>query len=232
MQFCDADSLTSREPGQAPDVLCLESHALSSSAVRERIRSDLSEGRGVILWVDQATPLIAGFLRELGIDLESSQNASTDPATFRYLYSEHPIFAPFQSAQFGDLTEIEFTNYRRLKIRDAIPLAFSASGDPLVFEIGKNQGRMLMFAFTLDRRDTNWPIHPTFIPFLDKCLAYARGQETTTTAYQPGESVVWELSGGRSMSLRMTKSRSILITSWKSNSIGKFCHCRKIDSYN
>ena len=194
----DAEQLTPRETGQAPDVLCLESHALSSPAVRERIRGDLSEGRGVVLWVDQTTPLMTGFLRELGINLETTQNTSTDPATFRYLFLEHPIFAPFQTAQFGDLTEIEFTNYRRLAVREAIPLAFSASGDPLVLEVNHHQGRMLVFAFTFDRQDTNWPIHPTFIPFLDKSLAYVRGQVTTASAFQPGESVAWDLPRGDS----------------------------------
>ena len=103
--------------------------------------------------------------------------------------------------EFGDLSEIEFTDYRRLNVRDAIPLAFSAAGDPLVFEVDKSQGRMLVFAFAFDRRDTNWPIHPTFIPFLDKSLSYARGQVTTTTAYQPGESAVWDLSRGNSTNL-------------------------------
>ena len=201
LTFSDADQLSSREAGLAPDVLCLESHALSSSVVRDRIRGDLSEGRGVILWVDQTTPLITGFLREFGIDLDSSQNVSTEPATFRYLFSEHPIFAPFLSTEFGDLSEIEFTDYRRLNVRDAIPLAFSGAGDPLVFEVDKSQGRMLVFAFAFDRRDTNWPIHPTFIPFLDKSLSYARGQVTTTTAYQPGESAVWDLSRGNSTNL-------------------------------
>ncbi len=196
VQRSDGEQMADRDAAQTPDVLCLESHTLSSSLVRDTIREDLSADCGVILLVDEATPLIAGFLRELGIELESPQTSTTDPATFRYVFGEHPIFAPFQSAELGNLAEIEFTNYRRLKVRDAIPLAFSASGDPLVFEVDASPGRMLVFAFAFDRRDTNWPIHPTFIPFLDKCLAYARAQTTTTTAYEPGESVVWDIAPG------------------------------------
>ena len=174
----------------------MESHTLTSSVVRETIRDDLSNGRGVMLMVNQATPIIAGFLRDLGIDLESSQSSA--PATFRYVFAEHSIFAPFRSDQLGNLAEIQFTNYRRLKVRDAIPLAFSASGDPLVFEVNAGPGRMLVFAFAFERRDTNWPIHPTFIPFLDKALDYLRGETITTTAYEPGESVVWDLPQGTS----------------------------------
>ncbi len=195
-QLSDPQRMADRDSGQTPDVLCVESHTLTSSVVRETIRDDLSNGRGVMLMVNQVTPLIAGFLRDLGIEFESSQ--SSDPSTFRYVFAEHPIFAPFRSAELGNLAEVKFTNYRRLKVRDAIPLAFSASGDPLVFEVNAGPGRMLVFAFAFERRDTNWPIHPTFIPLLDKSMHYLRGETITTTAYEPGESVVWDLPPGTS----------------------------------
>jgi hypothetical protein len=94
------------------------------------------------------------------------------------------------------LAEVRFSDYRRLSFRDAAPLAFSASGDPLVFEANVTPGRMLVLAFGFDRRDTNWPIHPTFIPFLDKCLNFLRSKTITAAAYEPGESVVFELPGG------------------------------------
>ena len=74
-----------------------------------------------------------------------------------------------------------------------MPLAFSASGDPLVFEVTNTTGRLLVFAFSFDRTDTNWPIHPTFIPFLDKCLNHVREQVASQTSYEPGESVVWSV---------------------------------------
>jgi hypothetical protein len=112
------------------------------------------------------------------------------------LFGEHPIFAPFRSGELGNLAEVRFSDYRRLSFRDAAPLAFSASGDPLVFEANVTPGRMLVLAFAFDRRDTNWPIHPTFIPFLDKCLSFLRSRTITAAAYEPGESVVFELPGG------------------------------------
>ncbi len=185
-----------RDGDQATDVLCVESNALASSAVRDTIRDDLSAGRGVLLMVDEANPLTAGFLRELGIESESSESPPDKPAEFRYVFAEHPIFLPFQAMDFGDLTEVRFMNYRRLQVRGAVPLAFSAAGDPLIFEVDASPGRMLVFAFAFNRRDTNWPVHPTFIPFVDKCLAYVRGHTTTATAYEPGEAVVWNLPAG------------------------------------
>jgi hypothetical protein len=187
---------------QAADMLCVESKTLTDSTVRDTVRDALSAGRGVMLFVDRATPVIAGFLRDLGIEMElpdDSPSAQSDPipATFRYVFMEHPIFAPFQSSAFGNLAEVEISRYRKLSIREAIPLAFAASGDPLVFEVNAGPGRMLVFAFAFNRDDTNWPIHPSFIPFLDKTLGYLRHQPDQSNAFEPGQSVAWEAPGGQ-----------------------------------
>ena len=185
-----------RDSPSDPDVLCIESERLKSPAIRSAVRRDLSAGRGVILFVDQITPVISGFLREMGIEAEESQTQQVNPAPFRYVYAAHPIFAPFQNLEYGNLSEVEFQNYRRLKVNDATPLAFSAAGDPLVFESNAGPGRLIIFGFSFDRADTNWPIHPTFIPFLDQTLRYVRGETKTETFFQPGESVVWKLPAG------------------------------------
>lgn len=185
-----------RATNTMPDVLCVESHRLQSADVRSTIRSDLSAGCGVILCVDKITPVISGFLREMGIEVDSSQQEPAKPGTFRYVYAEHPMFSPFRTTEFGDLTQVEFTNYRRLRVKDATTLAFSESGDPLVFEANAGPGRLIIFAFAFDRSDTNWPIDPSFIPFLDQTLQYVRGESTTETFFEPGESVVWDIPSG------------------------------------
>jgi hypothetical protein len=56
------------------------------------------------------------------------------------------------------------------------------------------RGRLLVFAFQLDRTETNWPLHPTFVPFLDGCLQHLRSTGTEfATNYEPGESCVWSI---------------------------------------
>ena len=56
---------------------------------------------------------------------------------------------------------------------------------------------MFVLAFSLDRSETNWPIHPTFIPFLDRCLDQARARRNPQTAFEPGESIVWQVAPER-----------------------------------
>lgn len=186
----DSTVFDSEEP---PDVVVLECHSLTDESVRNGVRDTLNAGRGVILLVDRSTPLIVGFLRELGIEMQPQSARAGSNARFRYVFMEHPIFQAFRSPDLGDLSNITVTRHRRLKLDRAMPVAFAANGDPLLFDVQQTTGRMLVFAFNFDRRDTNWPIHPTFIPFLDHCLSYVRAVETTETAYEPGESVVWNV---------------------------------------
>jgi len=175
------------------EVLCAESQYLNSPAVRARVLKYLQMGRGVVLIIDQAGPVVAGFLHELGIQAVAEPPAGKE-AGLLYVATEHPIFQPFRAADFGNLAEITVTRYRRLTAPNATPLVFSAQGDPLVLEFPRTPGRLLVLAFALDRTDTNWPVHPTFIPLLDRCFEQARAQRQVPSAYLPGDSVVWPLS--------------------------------------
>ena len=175
------------------DVICVESHFLQSNAARDLVRDNLNAGKGVILFIDRVTPLISGFLRELHI--EANSNASVEKTSqFRYIFMEHPIFLPFRSPDFGDLLGVRVKRYRRLKVTDAIPLVFTDAGDPVMLQAARGKGKLFVFAFALNRQETNWPLHPTFIPFLDLCLQQARSQLTVPTDYHPGEICVWKVA--------------------------------------
>ena len=59
---------------------------------------------------------------------------------------------------------------------------------------------LLILAFSLDRTDSNWPLHPTFIPFVDRCFQYARAETAVTTDFVPGEICVWKPPADREVS--------------------------------
>jgi hypothetical protein len=192
-----AGEVESGESRVESEVLCLESHFLQAAPARSLVKSCLSSGKGVVLVVDQAAPTVVGFLRELGIEGASEAPPAAKEANFRYVSTEHPVFQPFRSADFGNLSEIQVQRHRRLTASAATPLVFSAEGDPLVFESAGTKGKMFVLAFSMDRSETNWPIHPTFIPFLDRCLDQARAQRNPQTAFEPGESIVWQVAPER-----------------------------------
>src|SRR5207244_7368895 len=88
---------------------------------------------------------------------------------------------------------IKISQYARLKTSDAIPLIVSEKGDGLFFQGTKSRGKLFVIAFGLDREHTSWPIHQTFIPFLDLALQAARAEDPTPTAFEPGEMTLLQL---------------------------------------
>lgn len=175
------------------EVLCMESRYLQSAESRALLQHYLDKGRGVVLLVDHVSPASQGVLREHGIELKSVVDMPAGNATFRYVYGEHPIFAPFRSPDFGNLLEVQIRRYRRLTAASAVPLAFSQHGDLLVFQVDRPHGKFLVLSFGLERADTNWPVHPTFVPWLDLVLQSVRPDTTLPSRFEPGERGVWSL---------------------------------------
>jgi hypothetical protein len=179
------------------DVLCLESNYLQSGDARKLLSRYLTHGRGVVLLVNRVTPSIAGCLRELGFELE--QTVSTPkgkPEHFQFVFSNHPIFHPFLSPDYGNLMDIKVEKYVQIKGSEAMPLIFSEKGAGLFFQGSKLPGKLFVAAFGLDREHTSWPVDQTFIPFLDLTLQTARAEDPTPTSFEPGEMTVLPAPAG------------------------------------
>ena len=173
---------------QDADVLCLESNYLQSSDARKLLWRYLTNGRGVVLLVNRLTPTITGCLRELGFEAEGTVTAPKGSAErFQFVFSNHPIFHPFLSPDYGNLMDIKVFKYVQLKGSQAMPLIFSEKGAGLFFQGTKLQGKLFVAAFGLDRDHTSWPVDQTFIPFLDLTLQTARAEDPTPTSFEPGE---------------------------------------------
>jgi hypothetical protein len=184
---------------EAGDVLCLESSYLQSADARRLVSRYLEAGRGVILLLDRVTPAIEGFLRELDFEVEGS--IRPDKAErFGFVAASHRVFHPFSSPDYGNLFEVSVGSYFKIRGNRATPLVFSQQGNGLLYEAGRGKGNLFVCAFGLDREHTSWPVHPTFIPFLDLLLQAARAQDQTPVNFEPGED--WSLGLGASSSVR------------------------------
>ena len=170
------------------DVLVVESNYLQSGDARKLLWRYVTNGRGVVLLVNRVTPSISGCLRELGFEAEgtvTSEKASAD--RFQFVYSNHPIFHPFLSPDYGSLMDVKVFKHVQLKGSQAMPLIFSEKGAGLFFQGTKFPGKLFVAAFGMDREHTSWPIDQTFVPFLDLTLQTARAEDPTPTTFEPGE---------------------------------------------
>jgi hypothetical protein len=133
-------------------------------------------------------------LRELGFE-EAGEVASdpTSPDRIEYVYSNHPLFRPFASPDYGNLLEVTMPQYRRLNVVEGIPLLFSRTGDVLFSQGTRFPGRLFVAAFGCEREHTSWPLHVTFVPFLDLCLQQARPTDPTPLNQEPGTTLALQL---------------------------------------
>ncbi len=170
------------------DVLCLESNYLQSADARKLLARYLGNGRGVLLLINRVTPAINGYLRELGFEVESGgAGAGAAPGHIEYVAANHPIFHPFLAADFGNLTEVKVLEHAQVRAPAAQPLIISDKGQVLFFQGGKERRHLFVATFGFDRDQTTWPVHQTFIPFLDLALQTARAEDPTPTNFEPGE---------------------------------------------
>lgn len=186
------------DPAATPDdadVLVVESSYLQADKVRDLVLGYLNGGRGVLLLCNRVAPLSNGFLRELGFEPQPADPNGQSPTSFRYVFGEHPVFQPFMAPDFGNLLEVDVYRYQRLRSSRAMPLVFSKTGDALFFQGTSTRGKLFVSAFGFDRSETNWPLHPTFVPFLDLCLRNAQAEDATPTTFEPGEICVLDLPG-------------------------------------
>ena len=192
--------------GEMRDSLVVEASYVQSQLVRDLALRYLDNGHGVVLLVDRVTPLVKGFLHELGFELLGEGTAVDAGETFKYVAAEHPVFKPFLAPDFGSLMDVRVRGYARLRATGGLPILFSAGGDGLVFEGVRTKGRLLVFAFGFDRGQTNWAVDPTFVPFLDLCLQHVRAASPIETSLEPGTMQAFELPPDRTASALVLRS--------------------------
>jgi len=184
----DPTALGRETTAEMDDVFCLETSYLQSSDARKLLSKYFTNGRGVLLLVNRNTPTIDECLRELGFEPEGiAREAKVKTEMFQFVFSNHPIFRPFLSPDYGNLMDIKVFDYAPLRATAAMPLIFSESGAGLFFQGTKFPGKLFVSAFGMEREQSSWPIHQTFIPFLDLTLQAARSEDPSPASFEPSE---------------------------------------------
>jgi len=181
----------------ADELVCVDSRLLVRKAVRNLVFDAVNSGRGLMVMVTPGDALTHRLLLDLHVNVEGESPTQDVSQSFRYVNVDHPVFEDFRSGRLGRVTDIRVRHYRKLSFSDAMPIAFSKQGDPLLAEVSIGKGAALVFAMALDRTDTNWPLQPAFVPFLDRCFQYIRPRvESQETDYLAAELCQWRVPPG------------------------------------
>jgi hypothetical protein len=125
------------------------------------------------------------------VKLSAQINDASPAVSFAPTDARHPIFRKF-GPLMANLSQVRFN--RSVQIDDAPGakvLARFNGGEPALLEYEHGRGRLLYFASDLNRAWNDFPIHPTFVPFVQELLRYL-----TATREEPRNYLVADVPQG------------------------------------
>jgi hypothetical protein len=98
----------------------------------------------------------------------------------------HPIFQPF-GANAATLGLVRFQNLARIAGTSCQTLATFTSGEAAVLDCPAGEGRALIVASDFNNRWNDFPLHPTFVPFVHEAVRYVSSGRVHDDEYVIGD---------------------------------------------
>ncbi len=170
---------------------------LSTQGLERRGREALAEyvggGGGLLI---AAGPAVDGEMvgdllgGERPLRMTSAPDAGSPARSLVVSDRRHPVFRPF-GMNGAALGLAKFRKVARVDRAGCQTIARFTGGEPAVLDCGEEKGRVMVIASDLDNRWNDFPVHASFIAFLDETLAYLRGGRLL-----PAEFGVGDVTGG------------------------------------
>jgi hypothetical protein len=98
----------------------------------------------------------------------------------------HPVFQMFGSGASA-LGLVQFHRVAAIRAPDCQTLGRFTTGEPALIDCAAGEGRALILASDLDNRWNDFPLHATFVPFVQETVRYVGGARPRTWEYLVGE---------------------------------------------
>lgn len=153
-------------------------------AAREGIATFVRSGGGLLIAAspDVDPTVIASIF---GWSAQDFQVAEARTGSLTATDVRHPIFRPF-GAFAANLGHVRFTRAWRVNGTGwYVPARFD-DGSPAVLERREGEGRVVLFASDLDRRWNDFPLHPSYVPFVTETLRHIASRRIEPDAFLVG----------------------------------------------
>jgi hypothetical protein len=145
--------------------------------------------KGGALWI-AAGPFTGALskLPVLGLAVKESRMASRSREMFQTVASKEPLHPVIERA--AGLESVKFYQVVAVEPGAATKvLAKTADGVPVMLEQAMGEGRVLVLTSPLDNLGNNLPLHPAFIPLVERTAQYLSRQQESTGIVTVGEGV-------------------------------------------
>lgn len=158
------------------------------------------EAGGLVVFVPRNPDDCAAIYELAGVAPQPAAEAEIDSyAMVGEVDFAHPIFAPLADPRFSDFTRLHFWKHRRIDT-DALPgcrvLARLDSGDVLLGEVPRGQGRLVFFSSGWNRADSQLAVWSKFVPLMNGLLEYGSGQLERPAQFVVGQEIDLSLLAG------------------------------------
>jgi hypothetical protein len=169
-----ADGISDDDLRQAAVVLLNDVTVTESLA--SRLGRFVERGGGLFValgpyatWAGSSSEVLPGVV---GAPVDRSRGDAARMAALEY---GHPVFEPFRTPRSGNFSAARFYGYRLLtpaQSAQAQILARFDAGAPAVLERKLGNGRVIVWASTLDLSWSDLPLKPVFLPFIHRVVRH------------------------------------------------------------
>ncbi|MFH2055395.1 MAG: BatA domain-containing protein [bacterium] len=162
------------------DVVIVDMSGVVSSALLSSLRTYMRAGGGVV-WLAPENVDLKSFSSNLseplfGISLvEPPPTPQPETGSFQLnnFDLDHPIFSPYKDFADDKRPRVEFfSHFKTLESPKANVLARFSDRTPAVVEAQPDQGRALLFTFSLNENYSDMPLHPLAVVLLNRSIEY------------------------------------------------------------
>ncbi len=155
---------------------------------REALAAYVQGGGGVLIAAgpDLDGDIASGLLGGTPLKIAAPPSDRPEARALAPVDVRHPVFRPFQSAA-ATLGLVTFNAVARVSGEGCQPIARFTTGEAALLDCGAGEGRALVFASDLDDTWNDFPLHATFVPFLQEAVRYLAGARPRMSDYLVGE---------------------------------------------
>ncbi len=172
----------------AAAVVVLNDVQLPQGAMSDRLRGFVEDGGGLLVVLGERSTWQSGMEELLPGPFGAPTDHVRDVARLGFLDYAHPVFEVFSGPRSGDFARARFFRSRGITVdpEDQVLARFD-DGSAALVERPQGQGRVLVWASTLDAFWNDLVIQPVFLPFIHQIVRYLGGHREQIPSYSVGQ---------------------------------------------
>lgn len=167
----------------------------------ETTLKDFVRGGGNLLIAVGPNTAVANQVPVSGLALSGSRLSDRGKELFQTIGQRDQTHPVLEKA--AGLETVKFYQLAQIEPGTAKVLARSAGNQPILLEQQLGEGRILVLASGLDNLGNNLPIHPAFLPFVERTAQYLSRQEESAQAVVVGETVELRAAADRGVTVEV-----------------------------